>query len=130
MPLGRHLTADEINAYDHVPADLARRVRVIRIPMIPGGFTAMTLGTWVLVAIPVPADSPSTLMAHELVHVRQWNDLGKRRFTTRYLTSFMSALRAQRAWKAAYWLIDAECEARAETDQWCHRRAHTSAPGG
>lgn len=120
--LGRRLNDVEIDAYNHVPAGLARRVRVIRIPFIPGGYSGMTMGTWVLVAVPVPADGTSTLMAHELVHVRQWSELGRVRFARSYITSFLSALRVEKAWKAAYWLVDAEREARDETRSWQQRR--------
>ncbi len=124
MPtFGRRLTEIEVEAYDHVDPSLVRRVRIIRIPFIPGGFTGMTLGTWILIAHPVPADGSSTLMAHELVHVRQWAQTGRFRFARSYLSSFVQELRVERAWKAAYWLIEAEREARSETDQWRQRRS-------
>ncbi len=119
---GRRLTETEIEAYDHVDPILARRVRVIRIPGIPGGYTGMTLGTWVLMTHPVSDDGSSALMAHELVHVRQWAESGRIRFARRYLTSFLQELRVERAWKAAYFLIEAEREARTETDRWRERK--------
>jgi len=117
------LTAAELDAYDHVPRDMARRVRIMRIPLIPGGYVGITLGAWIFVTESVPADGSSSLIAHELVHVRQWSELGKIRFGRRYTMSFLRGLRVERAWKAAYWVVEAEQEARAETNSWVRRRS-------
>lgn len=120
MP-GRRLTDDEIEAYDVLPPQLARRVRVVRIPVIPGGYAGMTLGPLVLVAMDVEADGDSTLLAHELVHVRQWADrpVG---FALRYLADFIRGLARHRNWQAAYRQIDAEVEARRDATDWNRRR--------
>ncbi len=126
--LVRRLSDAEVEAYNHIEPALARRVRLVRIPLIPGGFSGMTLGTWILVAVPVPDDGRSTLVAHELVHVRQWNE-GRIRFTRRYLGSFLQQLRVERAWKAAYWLIEAEREARDETHRWQQQMTPESRTG-
>lgn len=119
---GRSLNAAELESYDMVSADIARRVRVVQIPFIPGGYAGMTLGRTILLAREVGADGDSALLAHELVHVRQWNELGIVGFSGRYLSSFARNLVRHRRWKAAYHDIDAELEAKQETTDWLRRR--------
>lgn len=120
--VGRPLNKTEIESYDVLPADLARRVRVVQIPFIPGGYAGITLGRHVLLAREVDADGNSSLMAHELVHVRQWQELGLVGFSARYLKSFSINLVGKRRWKSAYSAIDAEVEARQVATDWLRRR--------
>ncbi len=120
---GRPLNDAEIEAYDVVSPELARRVRVYNIPFIPGGYAGMTLGHNVLLAIEVSDDGNSALMAHELVHARQWADLGLLGFSKRYASSFAKNLAKHKRWKPAYRDIDAEVEARNETTDWLRRKA-------
>ncbi|MGI9597309.1 MAG: eCIS core domain-containing protein, partial [Acidimicrobiales bacterium] len=112
----------ELDSYDMVSADVARRVRVVRVPFLPGGYAGMTLGRTVLLANPVAADGNSALLAHELVHVRQWNELGVVGFSGRYLGSFARNLVKHRGWNRAYNNIGAEVEAKRETTDWLRRR--------
>lgn len=112
-----------------LPADLARRVRVVRVPGLPGGYGGMTLGRVVLLARAVPADGTSPLLAHELVHVRQWAELGVVGFAARYLADFVAGLRRHRRWRPAYLDIGLESSARAEADAWRHRSARRRAAG-
>ncbi len=121
--VGRRLSEVEVESYDVCPPELARRVRVIKIPLIPGGYAGMTLGRTVLLAKDVAADGDSSLLAHELVHVRQWSDQGVLGFSWRYVTSFAKNLKTERAWNAAYRQIDAEVEARVETTDWRRRKS-------
>ncbi|MGB5759016.1 MAG: DUF4157 domain-containing protein [Acidimicrobiales bacterium] len=120
--VGRPLNAIEIASYDMVPPELARRVRVRRVRFLPGGYAGMTLGHTVLLARDVEADGNSALLAHELVHVRQWSERGRVRFSTQYLNSFARALARHRRWNRAYHSIDAELEAKKETTDWLRRR--------
>ncbi len=120
--VGRALNDIEIESYDVLPPDLARRVRVIQIPFIPGGYAGMAMGRTVLLARPVEADGDSALLAHELVHVRQWHELGLVGFAARYVSSFATNLVAHRRWKAAYSAVDAEVEARQLATDWRRRR--------
>lgn len=120
--LVRRLTPTEIDAYDMITPDLARRVRVVAIPALPGRYVGMTLGRVVLLAKAVPDDGSSTLLAHELVHVRQWAELGVVGFSGRYLLSFLAGLWARRRWMAAYRSINAEVDARREATDWLRRR--------
>jgi hypothetical protein len=119
----RSLTADEVARYDVVPAELARRVRLVRVRFLPGGYGAMTLGRLVLLARPVAGDGSSALLAHELVHVRQWAELGVVGFLARYLWGFAAGLGRARRWRPAYLAITLERQARAEAAAWRHRRS-------
>lgn len=125
----RRLTAGEVEAYDVLDASLARRVRVVDIPLIPGGFSGMTLGRWICLADQQPTNGESSLLAHELVHVRQWSEQGLVRFGFTYVRDFARGLVKQRNWHAAYRAIPAEVEARAEATDWV-RRKRAERPSG
>jgi len=72
----------------------------------------MTLGPLVLIRRDHLGDE--ALLAHELVHVRQWKQLGVPRFLWRYLSAYFRGRRAGLSHKAAYLAIPLEVEARAE----------------
>ncbi|MCP3991074.1 MAG: hypothetical protein GY724_18505 [Actinomycetia bacterium] len=117
----RPLTRDEMAAYDLIPAELASRVRVIRAP-IPGPYQGVALGRLVFIGRDIATDGSSTLLAHELVHVRQWSELGVIGFGVRYLSQFVTGLAKTRRWSAAYRQIDIEREARSSAEEWRLRR--------
>ena len=94
---------------------------MIRVPTLLGNYTGMSLGRFVLLARPVPADGKSMLLAHELVHVRQWSELGIAGFLIRYLLDFARGLRSHRRWQHAYRDIRAEIEARQVAAEWYRR---------
>ncbi|MFV0524299.1 MAG: hypothetical protein ACK5RL_07375 [Acidimicrobiales bacterium] len=121
-PRFRRLSADEIGRYDVLPAQLAVRVRVIRVPRPPGPFVGITLGRFVLLARDVPVDAPSGLLAHELVHVRQWHELGVVGYLWGYLGDFGRQVRRHRSWLRAYRDIRAEREARHIASAWADRQ--------
>ncbi len=114
----RPLTSHEIDAYDLIAPELAATVRVVDIPFVPGGFAGITLGRWVCLAHQQPTNGESSLLAHELVHVRQWDEQGVVKFGAAYLSSFAKGLIKLRNWNAAYRAIPAEVEARAEALEW------------
>ncbi len=124
---GRRLNEIELEAYDVLPRDLARTVRIHRVRALPGGYAGMTLGRHVLLARAVDEDGTSALLAHELVHVRQWADQGLAGFSARYLSSFGRGLAHHRRWGRAYRDVEAEREAREETTAWLRRRARAAA---
>lgn len=124
---GRPLTSAELDAYDVLPRDLARRARIHAIAWLPGRYVGITLGRRIFLAQEVADDGTSTLLAHELVHVRQWHELGVVGFTTRYLGDFVTNLRRTRRWHPAYSAIGAEVEARLLATDWLRR--HTLADG-
>jgi hypothetical protein len=117
----RPLTGEEIASYDLIPPELASRVRIIRVP-VPGPYHGMALARFVIMGCDFSHDGTSTLLAHELVHVRQWTELGIVGFGVRYLTQFMTGLYRTRSWAKAYRQIEAECEARALAEEWRQRR--------
>lgn len=123
----RSLNETELDAYDVLPRHLAERVRIHQIPVLPGGYAGMTLHNRILLARPVDPDGTSALLAHELVHVRQWADQGLLRFAWNYVSAFVRNLARLRRWRPAYADIPAEQEARAETTDWLRRRARAAA---
>ena len=124
---GRPLTDTEIASYDHLPEPLARRVRVHEVPWLPGRYVGVCLGTRIVLATEIPGDGSSALLAHELVHVRQWHEWGRRRFLLRYLRDFLGGLGTTRSWHRAYRARAAEVEAREVATAWHLRRV---GPGG
>lgn len=118
----RRLTSEEIAAYDHVSSELTERVRIIRVPDLPGPYLGMALGRYVLLATDVAPNGSSLLLAHELVHVQQWAQLGIPGFLYRYLRDFARGIRRERNWQRAYRQIEAEEEARRLADAWAERR--------
>jgi hypothetical protein len=123
----RRLTAVERSAYDHVPAGVAARARIQRVPLLPPHADAMTLGPFVLVRRDEMRHRTGRreLLAHELVHVRQWAELGVTRFLWRYLRGYASNRRRLRRHYDAYLAIPLEVEARAEAGHWAVRRPPT-----
>ena len=121
MP-GRLLNARELASYRHLPRDLAARVRVHEIPALPGNYVGITLGRHIFLAEDVSDDGDSALIAHELVHVRQWSEQGVVRFSARYVWAFLRSLPTTRSWTRSYRAIPAEVEARADTSRWARGR--------
>jgi hypothetical protein len=120
MPDVRALSEPEVARFDHVPAEDARRARVVPVAVLPPGSAAMALGRYVLVRRDRAGDE--VLLAHELVHVRLWRQLGVVRFLARYLAAYLRGLARTRSHRRAYLDIPAEAEARAETAAWAARR--------
>lgn len=127
---GRPLNGVELDAYDHIPRALAVRVRIHRVRALPGGYAGMTLGYRILLSRDERRDGSSALLAHELVHVRQWAERGLVGFSAGYLASFGRGLRHHRRWRPAYHDIEDEIDAREETARWLRRRLDHQASGG
>jgi hypothetical protein len=117
----RRLTSGEIARYDVLTPELAARVRIVRVPMPPGRYAGMTIGRYIFLTCEVRPGDTSWLLAHELVHVRQWHELGVVGFLYRYLAEFAHGVRTHRAWHDAYRGIEAEQEARYEARLWADR---------
>ena len=76
---------------------------------VPPGAAAITIGP--VVSVRRRAAHDERLMAHELVHVRQWRDLGVLGFLRRYLGAYLRwRLRGYSHW-GAYRRIPLEVEA-------------------
>lgn len=111
----RSLTADEIAANPHVPAIDRERARVVVVPLLTPGVSGMTLDRWILLRRGHELDR--ALLAHELVHVRQWRELGVVRFLSRYLSTYVRGRFRGLGHRAAYAAIPFEREARALTSR-------------
>lgn len=83
--------------------------RVIEGGPVPPQAAAITLGKTVVVRQRFAADD--ALMAHELVHVRQFASLGPLRFGIRYVASYLRGRLAGYGHMAAYRRIPLEVEA-------------------
>jgi hypothetical protein len=119
-----------VAAYDLVPQAVARRAVLVRVPVLPPGASGMTSGRFVLLRRDAPADGSSTLVAHELVHVRQFAELGRLRFGLRYVSSYLVNLVRLRSHRRAYLAIPAEVEAYDLARHWADaRRTAGAAPG-
>ena len=106
----RRLDAQEREQFTHVPVRDLDRARLVRVPVLTPGIAGMTLGRWILLRR--GHDHDNGLIGHELVHVRQWRELGAVRFLSRYLGAY-----ARGRWRglghlAAYEAIPLEAEAR------------------
>lgn len=121
--LGRPLNTVELDSYNLIPRALATRTRVYEIPALPGSYAGITLGRHVFLATDVADDGTSLLLAHELVHVRQWHEQGVIGFGRRYVGSFLRTIPRTKSWSGSYQGIPAEQEARAEAARW-----HASTP--
>ena len=67
----RMLEPAELAAYDLIDRQLAARVRIVRVPMLPPGASGMTVGRFVFLTRDDDRTGRRELLAHELVHVRQ-----------------------------------------------------------
>jgi hypothetical protein len=109
--VGRRLDASERDLFTHVPARDLQRARLVVVPVLTPGIAGMTLSRWILVRRGHEHDHD--LIAHELVHVRQWRELGAVRFLARYLGAYMRSRWRGLSHQAAYEAIPLEVEARA-----------------
>ena len=122
----RRLTAQEVAGYDLVPAEIARRARVQRVPVLAPGTSGMTLGRLILLRCDDDRSGQCTLVAHELVHAGQYAELGVLRFLGRYLGEYASNRMRLRNHKQAYASISFEVEARTAAACWAARRGGES----
>jgi len=112
----RRLTPEELARFDHVPEVLTREVSLVEVPVLAPGADAMTLGHTVLMRRGHAASQ--RLLAHELVHVQQWSQLGVVGFLRRYLVAYAKNLIRLRNHHAAYLAIPLEEEARGRARHW------------
>jgi hypothetical protein len=77
-----------------------------------------------------PDDGRSTLIAHELVHVRQFTEMGRLYFLVRYLGAYLRNLAKLRNHRRAYLAIPEEREAYARAAAWHHHQVSPHAAPG
>ena len=114
--IGRGLTPEAKVRYAHVRAIDTERARIIVVPRLTPGIVAMTIDRFVLVRRGHETDVG--LIAHELVHVEQWRELGVVRFLVRYLGDYVHGRRAGLGHWDAYRAIRFETDARLRTEVW------------
>jgi tRNA isopentenyl-2-thiomethyl-A-37 hydroxylase MiaE len=119
-PRIRRLNEAELGAYTLVPRWIAARAVLIRVPVLPPGATGMTSGRLVFLRRDEPTDGTSTLIAHELVHVRQFTELGRLSFGARYLAAYVWNLLRMRSHRQAYLRIPQEVEAYSMAAAWAN----------
>lgn len=109
LALGRPLGPAGIG-FDHVPRVDVDRARLVPVRRWLPGTAATTFGRWIVVRAGRVEDR--ALLAHELVHVRQWREWGACPFLARYLLDYGRA--RVRGWphRRAYRAIRFEVEAR------------------
>ena len=112
-PRFRRLTAEAGAGFTHVSAVDVERVRLIVVPVLTPGIVAMTVGRFVFLRRGHEADAG--LLAHELVHVQQWRELGAPRFLVRYLGAYVRGRARGLGHWDAYRAIPLEAEARTRT---------------
>ncbi len=107
----RALTVEEQARYPLVPAEDRERARLVTVPVLTPGIAGMTLGRWILLRR--GHEHEPDLVGHELVHVRQWRELGVVRFLWRYLGAYLRGRLRGLRHQDAYAAIPFEQEARA-----------------
>lgn len=122
MRLARQLEGPELSAYDHISQLLTNKVRIVKVPWLPNGADGLTLANMILVKKFVDPEDFRELIAHELVHVRQWKEYGIVGFLFRYVRDYLKGLRNHRNHYQAYLDIPFEIEARAEATDWHEAR--------
>lgn len=118
----RTLDQDEISSFTHVGDDILSRVKLIRTNLLPRAADGMTLGNLVLLRGNRIEDRATPLLAHELVHVRQFAELGPGRFLVQYVGAYLKNLLKYRNHRKAYLEIPLEIEARREASEWTEKR--------
>jgi hypothetical protein len=97
-------------SFVHVPPRDRARARVLVVGWLAPGTAGMTLGRWVLLRRGREHDR--ALLAHEMVHVRQWREQGVIRFLSGYVGEYLRARGRGLGHWDAYRAISFEAEAR------------------
>jgi len=116
----RRLTPEDLDRYGHVPRSLLQQVTLRETTFLPRGADGVTIGKNVYVR-PGFLERP-TLLAHELVHVRQYAEMGLVRFLATYVREYAQNLLRLRSHRSAYLAISLEKQARIETREWIHQQ--------
>ncbi len=97
-------------SFVHVPALDRARARVVVVGWLTPGTAGMTLGRWILLRR--GHDQDRELLAHEMVHVRQWRERGLVGFLVAYVGEYLGSRRRGMGHWDAYREISLEVEAR------------------
>ena len=121
-PRIRRLSDQELDRYTLVPRWVARRAILVRVPVLPPGAVGMTSGRLIFLRRDEPMDGRSTLIAHEVVHVRQFTEMGRLFFFLKYATAYARNMARLRSHRRAYLAIPQEREAYAMAANWHHHQ--------
>jgi len=114
----RRLNTTEIHYYDLVPPFVALTARFVHIPFLWAD--GVTLGRYVFLRDGFDETS-SHIIAHELVHVRQYRNQGVTRFLAAYFAQYAQFRFAGYPHRLAYLHLDAEHSARELVNKWIAR---------
>ena len=117
----RTLAQVEIDDFNHIADGLLQRVRLIRTNLLPRAADGMTIGRFVFLRGDHIEHKSSALMAHELVHVRQFAEMGMLRFFASYVGAYVRNLWRTKNHRQAYLDIPLEQEARAVAAEWANQ---------
>ena len=109
-PRLRRLTPEARAEFTHIRPVDAERVRLIVVPVLTPGIVAMTVGRFVFLRRGHEDDVG--LLAHEVVHVEQWRELGAPRFLYQYFGAYLRGRARGLGHWDAYRAIPFEAEAR------------------
>ncbi|MBP7929819.1 MAG: DUF4157 domain-containing protein [Acidimicrobiia bacterium] len=107
---GSPIPPEILNRMNHVSEVDASRARLVPVGWLPPGVDAMTIGSRIFVRR--GHEDSFGLLAHELVHVEQWREMGAARFLTSYLSDYFRGRRQGLSHDEAYRAIPQEVEAR------------------
>ena len=124
----RLLSLVELDNYNVIPRELAEKARIVRVPVLPPGAAGMTILNWIFVKRDDRRAGNRELLVHELVHVRQWRELGVVGFLSAYLSSYVLGLSRHRNHRQAYLDIPLEVEAREIAAEWRAARLRSATP--
>jgi hypothetical protein len=122
------LSAEEIRRYDLVEPAIAARAVLVQVPLLPPRAAGMTSGRFVLLRGDHARDGTSQLIAHELVHVRQFAERGRLWFALTYVFHYLCNLARYRRHHPAYRHIPHEVEAYDAAALWAARQRRRPAP--
>jgi hypothetical protein len=122
----RRLEGPEISGYDVISPAVAKRVRIVRVPVLAWGADGMTIGPVIFLRRDDDRSGTRAMITHELVHVQQFMELGPCRFLVRYVRDYLSALRRLRNHHQAYLAVPFEAEARNITVEWTRGQSHVN----
>jgi hypothetical protein len=106
----RRLSETEVARHPHVPEVDRSRARILVVPTWVPGVGATTFGH--LVVVRSGREGDRRLLAHELVHIRQWRELGLLGFLVQYLGEYLDGRGRGLSHRDAYEHITLEQEAR------------------
>jgi hypothetical protein len=117
--MARTLTDQEKQRFDHVPKAVTDEAKITPISFVPPGFVGITIGNRIM--LKKGHEHKEQLLAHELVHVRQFDELGVVGFFSRYLSEYAKGIVKHGKLHEAYRGISLEVEARQEANRWAKR---------